>query len=76
MSAVIKALGFVKRTCIFSGIQLTRNFIEFVVVETNQSGTSDSNIILTLQTFFQRSGMAAGGKPKQTKKQTVQTRKC
>ena len=53
---------FSKRTCVFSGIQFTRYFIEFVVVETKQIVSSNSNVILRRQTCVQRSGMAAGGK--------------
>ena len=51
-----------KRTCVFSGIQFTRQFIEFVVVETKQIVSSDLNVILTRQTCGQRSGMAAASK--------------
>ena len=51
-----------KRTCTFSGIQFTRHFIEFVVVETKEIVSSYSNLILTRQTCGQRSGMAARGK--------------
>ena len=40
----------------------TRHFIEFVVVETNQIVSSNSNVILMRQTCGQRPGMAAGGK--------------
>jgi len=53
---------FSKRTCVFSGIQFTTHFIEFVVVETKHIVRSESNVILTRQTCGQRSGMAAGGK--------------
>ena len=53
---------FSKRTCAFSGIQFTKHFIEFVVVETKQIVSSDSNVILRRQTCGQRSGMNAGGK--------------
>jgi len=53
-------VGFVKRTCVFSGIQFTKHFIEFVFVKTNQLFGSNPNVILTLQTCGQRSGMAAG----------------
>jgi len=53
---------FSKRTCVFSGIQFTTHFIEFVVVETKQIVRSNSNVILTRQTCGQHSGMAAGGK--------------
>jgi len=41
---------------------LQGNFIEFVVVETKQIVSSNSNVILTRQTCGQRLGMAAGGK--------------
>jgi len=51
-----------KRTCVSSGIQFTRHFIEFVVVEMKQIVSSNSNVILTRQTNGQRSGMAAVGK--------------
>jgi len=47
--------GLLKRTCVFS-------FIEFVFVETNQLFGSNPNVILTLQTCGQRSGMAAASK--------------
>jgi len=53
---------FSKWTCVFSGIQFTRHFIEFVVVETKQIISSNSHVILTRQTCCQSSGMAAGGK--------------
>jgi len=48
--------------CVFSGIQFTTHFIEFVAMETKQIVRSNSNVILTGQTCGQRSGMAAGGK--------------
>jgi len=48
-------------TCVFSGIQFTRYFIEFVVVETKQIVSCNSNVILT-QTCGQRLGMAAESK--------------
>jgi len=51
-----------KRTCVFNGIQFTRYFIEFVVVETKQIVSSNSNVILMRQTCGQRSGLAAGCK--------------
>ena len=50
------------RTCVFSGIQFTRHFIEFVVVETIQIVSSMSNVILMRQTRGQHSGMTAGNK--------------
>ena len=53
---------FSKPTCVFSGIQFTTYFIEFVVMETKQIARSNSNVILRRQTCGQRSGMAAGGK--------------
>jgi len=34
-------------TNVFSGIKLTKNFIEFVVVETKHIVSSDLNVILT-----------------------------
>ena len=46
-----------KRTCVSSGIQFTRHFIEFVVVEMKQIVSSNSNVILTRQTNGQRSGI-------------------
>ena len=51
-----------KRTCVFSGIQFTQHVIEFVVVETKQIVSSNSNVILTRQTCGQYSGMAAATK--------------
>jgi len=51
-----------KRTCVFSAIQFTRYFIEFVVVETKQIVSCDSNVILTWQACGQRSGITLGGK--------------
>ena len=51
-----------ERKCIFSGFQFTRQFIEFVVVETKQIVSNNSNVILTRQTCGQRSGMAAANK--------------
>jgi len=51
-----------ERTCMFSGIQLTKHFIEFVLVETRKLVGSNPNVILTRQTCGQRSGMAAGSK--------------
>jgi len=44
------------------GIQFTKHFIEFVLVETNQLLSSDSSVILAWQTCGQRLGMPAGGK--------------
>jgi len=56
-------VGFgLKGTCVFSRIQFTKYFIEFIFVETNQLFGSNSNVILTRQTCGQRSGMAAGSK--------------
>ena len=51
-----------KRTCVFSGIQFIKQFIEFDDVEMKQIVSSNTNVILTRQTCGQRSGMAAGGK--------------
>jgi len=47
--------GFrLKLTFVFSGIQFAKYFIKFVVVETNQLWSSESNVILTRQTYGQR----------------------
>ena len=54
-----------ERTQILSGIQFTTNFIEFIFVETKQlDGSNPRNpyVILTRQTFGQRSSMAARNK--------------
>jgi len=56
----IKAGFCLTRTYVFSGIQFTKHFIEFVFVETNQIVSRNSNVILTRQTCGQRSGMTAG----------------
>jgi len=63
-SDVILRQGWVfsKRTCVFSGIQFTRYFIEFVVVETKQIVSGNSNMMLTRQPCGQRSDMAAARK--------------
>jgi len=53
---------FLKRTQILSGIQFTRHFIEFVVVETKQFVGSNVNVILMRQTCGQRSSRAAESK--------------
>ena len=45
---------FSERTRILSGIQFTRHFIEFVLVETKQFIGSDVNVILTRRTCGQR----------------------
>ena len=52
---------FSKRTCVFSGIQFTRHFIEFVVVETKHIVSSNKRD-LEAANLRQLSGMAAGGK--------------
>jgi len=52
---------WLKRTCIFSGIQFTKHFIESIFVETNKVVCSDSNLILTRQTCGQ-SNRVAGSK--------------
>jgi len=44
------------------GIQFTKHLIEFVVVETKQIVSSNSNVILMQQTCGRRSGMAAASK--------------
>ena len=51
-----------ERTRVFSGIQFTKHFIEFVFVETNEVIRSNSNVILTQQTCGQRSRRVAGSK--------------
>ena len=53
---------FSKRTWVFSGIQFTRYFIIFVVVETQKNVSRNSNVILRRPTCGQHSGMAAGHK--------------
>jgi len=53
---------FLERTRILSGIQRTRHFIEFVVVETKRFVNSDVNVILTRKLCGQRSSMSAGSK--------------
>jgi len=55
-------LSLRRAPCVFSGIQFTRHFIEFVFVEMNQLFGSNLNVILSRQTCGQRSGMAAGSK--------------
>jgi len=50
---------FFERTRILSGIQFTRYFIEFVVVETKRFVGSNVNVILTRQPCGQRSRMSA-----------------
>jgi len=59
---LVKAGFCSKRTCVFSGIQSTTHFIEFVVAETKQIVSSNSNVILTRQTCGQCLGMAVWGK--------------
>jgi Tfp pilus assembly PilM family ATPase len=49
-----------KQTCVFSGIQFTKHFIEFVFVETNEVVCSNSTMILTQQTCGQRSSRVVG----------------
>jgi len=51
-----------EQTCVFSGIQFTKHFIEFFFVETRKLVSTDRNMLLTRQTFGQCSGMAAGSK--------------
>ena len=53
---------FFERTRILSGIQFTKHFIEFFVVEANQLVGNNSNVILSRQTCGQRSSMFAGSK--------------
>jgi len=51
-----------KRTCRFAGIQFTKHFMEFVLVETNRLVGSNRHVILTRQTCGQRSSRVAGSK--------------
>jgi len=53
---------FLERTQSFSGIQFTRHFIGFVIVETKRFVSSHVNVILTRQTCGQLSMMSAGSK--------------
>ena len=53
---------FSKRTCVFSEIQFTKYFIEFIVVETKQIVGVNANVILTQQTCGQHSSRVAGRK--------------
>jgi len=57
-----EGLGFVKQTCKFSEIQITKRIIEFDFVETIKLVRSNSNVILTRQAFSHRSGRVAGSK--------------
>jgi len=54
--------AFLERTRILCGIQFTRHSIGFVVVETTWFIGSNVNVILTQQTWGQRSIMSAGSK--------------
>jgi len=49
-----------ERTCVFTGIQFTKHFIEFVLVETTQLFGCTVNVILTRQTCGHRSSRVAG----------------
>ena len=51
-----------KPTCVFSGIQCTKHFIEFVFVETNEVVCTNLNVILTRQTCSHHSSRVAGSK--------------
>jgi len=53
---------FLERTRIFSGVQFTTHFIEFLVLETKRFVGTFSNVILTRQTCGQRSSRAAESK--------------
>ena len=53
---------FLARTRILSRFQFAGHFIEFVLLETNQLVGSNPNVILTRQTYGQRSRKAAGSK--------------
>ena len=54
--------AFRERMWILSGIQFTRHFIDFIAVETRQSVGSNVHVILTRQTWGQRSSRVAGSK--------------
>jgi len=51
-----------RRTCVVSGIQFTRHFIKFVVVETKEIISSNSNVILKQQKRGKRLGTAVASK--------------
>jgi len=51
-----------KCTCVFSGIQSKKHFIEFVFVEPNQLFGRNLNVILTRQTCGESSNISAGSK--------------
>jgi len=53
---------FLERMWILLGIHFTSHFIEFVVVETKRSASSNVNVILTRQICGQRSSTSAGSK--------------
>jgi hypothetical protein len=55
-------LILLERTRVLSGMQFTRHFIAFVVVETKQFASSNVNVILMRQTYGQRSSMSTGSK--------------
>jgi len=52
----------IERRCVFSGIQFTKHFVEFVLVETNRLVRSNSNVILTPQTSGQHTSRIVGSK--------------
>ena len=62
IASLIQGWVLLKQTCVFSKIEFTRHFIEFLFVETKQIVSSNSNLVSTRQTCGQRSGMAAGNK--------------
>jgi len=53
---------FLERLKIFSRFQFTGHCIEFVLVEANQLAVSNPNVVLTRQTYGQRSSRATGSK--------------
>ena len=53
---------FLQRTRILSGIQFTTHFIDFLIVETKRFVGSFVNVILTRQSYGQRSSRAAESK--------------
>jgi len=71
----LTVLGISQKPRILSGIQFTRHFIEFVVVETKLFVGSNVNVILTL-TCGQRLSRAAGSKKERKQCQPTNTVNC
>jgi len=55
-----EGLVLFERTRILKGLNFTKNFIEFLFVERNKQFGSNSIVIWTQKTFYQRSSMAVG----------------